>query len=157
MKRYDYFGLWTGDIYIVTLFCLTCLVSTSPLCLPICLEPFLLQLSVLFPFRCHSALFINSVSLSLIVCQGLSHWPPVIFGEVVEDVHFVVVLQQAVGCADVVTLQHRAVIVQDSCVWPVKEKAIVSHWSIRERTAYRDIMGVDWMLLQFNLSVKYVI
>lgn len=42
--------------------------------------------------------------------------PPVILREVEEDVHLVVLLQQAVGSADVVVLQHSAVIVQDGRV-----------------------------------------
>lgn len=63
-----------------------------------------------------------SVSLSLAACACQSHWPPVIFGEVVENVHFVVVLQKAVRSTDVVALQHWAVIVQDGCVWSVRER-----------------------------------
>lgn len=46
----------------------------------------------------------------------LPHRPPVVFGEVVEDVHFIVVLQEAVRGADVVAFQHRAVVVQDGRV-----------------------------------------
>ncbi len=44
--------------------------------------------------------------------------PPVIFGEIEQDVHLVVVLQQSIRRADVMTLQHRAVVVQDSRVRP---------------------------------------
>lgn len=104
-------------------------------------------LSFAFP-PCHS--LISSLCLfSLIVNKCQAYWPPVIFGEVVEDVHFIIVLQQAVGCTDMMALQHWAVIVQDSCVWPVKDKAVVSHWSRS--------LNTHWMLLQFiNLSVKYV-
>lgn len=47
-------------------------------------------------------------------CQ--SHRPPVVFGEVVEDVHFIVVLQEAVRSADVVAFQHCTVVVQDGRV-----------------------------------------
>lgn len=64
-----------------------------------------------------------SVSLSLAACACQSHWPPVIFGEVVEDVHFIVVLQKAVRSTDVVALQHWAVIVQDGCVWSNRESS----------------------------------
>lgn len=88
---------------------------------------------------CHSAFHV-SVSPSFIVCPCRSHWPPVIFREVVEDVHLVVVLQQAVGCADVVTLQHWAVIIQDCCVRPVKQKARGTDGFILETTAYKCIM-----------------
>lgn len=126
--RWEYFDLSPGDVYIVMLFYLTH--PSFPL--PLSLSPF-------HPLSLH---------FLLLSAKGPSHWPPVVLGEVVEDVHFVVVLQQAVRCTDVVTLQHWAVIVQDSCVWPVKEKAIVSHWLLWQRTAYRGVRDVDWMLLQ---------
>lgn len=103
-QRWAYFDLSTGDVYIAKL------LTPPSFPLPRSLNPF----HLLSP---------HFLSLS---AKGPAHWPPVVLGEVVEDVHFVVVLQQAVGCTDVVTLQHRAVIVQDSCVWPVKDQAIVS-------------------------------
>ena len=44
--------------------------------------------------------------------------PPVVLGQVGQDVHLLVLLQQAVRRADVVVLQHRPVVVQDGRVRP---------------------------------------
>lgn len=89
------------------------------------------------------------VSLSLDVCTRQSHWPPVIFGEVVEDVHFIIVLQKAVRSTDMVALQHWAVIVQDGCVWSEREGAIMSHRSDKQDVS-------SWsLLLNANLFLDF--
>lgn len=118
-KRQFHFGRWTGDIHLceTVLFDLLCFHLS---CLPRCQSRAVLYYISEFYFPFLSLGFL--IFLSLIVCKNLLCWPPVILGEVVEDVHLVVILQKAVGRADMVTLQHWAVIVQDSCVWSVKEK-----------------------------------
>ena len=60
---------------------------------------------------------LGRVVLRRVVCGGCSV-PPVVLGEVGQDVHLLVLLQQAVRRADVVVLQHRPVVVQDGRVRP---------------------------------------
>lgn len=75
-----------------------------------------------------------------VVChQGLSLClPPVVLGEVVENVHLVIVLQQAVGGADVVVLQDGTVVVQDGRVRPARTRPLATQ-SLYESNAQPDL------------------